>query len=104
MGDRGNIVLRSNGEEVWLYSHWNGSFLPEILEAAMKRGKGRWDDPSYLARIIFSEMIRDDINGETGFGIWPSELDGGTTLFVDIDRKIVSDDDGNEWSFEEYTS
>ena len=70
MGDRGNIFI-ADGEEhgVYLYAHWHGSVLPGILRNALRRGRDRWSDTQYLARIIFCEMIRDDVDGTTGFGI-----------------------------------
>ena len=72
MGDRGNIVVmqsKNPSDAVWLYTHWGGSDLNTILANALLRGKDRLDDPSYLTRIIFCELIGDDIAGTTGFGI-----------------------------------
>ena len=74
MGDRANVKLVQRtwaGEErpIYLYTHWRGSELAETLRAALRRGDGRWDDDSYLARIIWGEMTRDDPLGTTGFGI-----------------------------------
>lgn len=65
MGDRGNIEI--NG--VWLYTHWGGSELKATLKAALKNGVGRWNDTTYLTRIIFSEMVKGDESGTTGYGI-----------------------------------
>jgi len=71
MGDRGQVLIVDYDKEdegVYLYTHWGATDLVEVVRDAMKR-KLRWDDPCYLARIIFSEMIRDEIDGETGYGI-----------------------------------
>lgn len=71
MGDRGNIAIREgrgNGD-VWLYTHWGGRDLKKTAKAALRRGMMRWNDPAYLARIVFCEMIGDDADPETGFGI-----------------------------------
>jgi len=65
MGDRGNIKVG----KVYLYTHWGGSEIPEILKKALVRGMGRWNDEPYLTRIIFCEMIKDDVMGDTGYGI-----------------------------------
>ena len=72
MGDRGNIKVG----KVYLYTHWYGSHLVEILKKALVRGRGRWNDESYLTRIIFSEMLiqcssedYDALSDTTGFGI-----------------------------------
>jgi hypothetical protein len=80
MGDRAQVFIED--EKVYLYTHWNATELPEIVANALARGKERWDDPEYLTRIIFSEMIKDDINGLTGYGI-------GTTKHNDIWRLIT---------------
>lgn len=91
MGDRGNIVV-SDGQNppVFLYSHWTGSDLPKILQQALKRGKGRWGDAPYLTRIIFSEMIKDDVLAETGYGISTSITDNeNNILLVDDDKRVV---------------
>lgn len=82
MGDRGNVVVRENGQEVWLYSHWDGSRLPEIVASALKRGNDRWDDAPYLARIIFSEMTKGSEMETRGYGIWVSEVDNENPIVV----------------------
>lgn len=70
MGDRGNIAVQeSEGKRVYLYGHWSGQDMPEILRESLARGEGRWDDPQYLARIIFCGLIGDDTKGTTGYGI-----------------------------------
>ncbi len=79
MGDRGNIeivqgVKRMNEDEVraldsvFLYTHWRGSQVAQILASALNKSEGRGSDPSYLTRIIFNELQGDD-RTSTGFGI-----------------------------------
>ena len=98
MGDRGNIILKYHGnDKVYLHTHWSGSDLPGIIKAALKRGKDRWGDDPYLARILFSEMIQHEVMDNTGFGIAPYIGDGGTDILVDLQEKTV---DGVP--FEEY--
>ena len=84
MGDRGNIIV----DGVYLYSHWTGSKLPETLKSALNR-KLRWDDSSYLTRMIFCEMVKDDIDGEIGFGISKTKGDGGVDITVDTQAQII---------------
>lgn len=119
MGDRRNVVVEfTNGTSVALYTHWAGSDLPQTLAKALDRGRSRWDDPTYLTRMIFSEMIAaeagDDVIGvlmsETGFGIEPiptgsdsyCEADPGYDLVVSLADKTVYDGDGTVYSFEGY--
>ncbi len=63
------------GEKVCIYSHWGGgnkgeSALEDSLKRALAR-RERWDDDSYLARIIFCEVVKKDIDGATGYGLAP---------------------------------
>ena len=43
--------------------------------ASCKRAEeaGRLDDAEYLTRIIFCDMVKDNIDGTTGFGIGKEE-------------------------------
>jgi hypothetical protein len=71
MGDRNNVkITYSTGDNVYLYSHWGGSELRDIVQRVIERTT-RLEDESYLARAIFSAMVAEDINGETGYGIAP---------------------------------
>lgn len=82
MGDRRNVVVEfENDLSVVFYTHWDGTELPETLANALKRGTSRWSDPSYLARIIFSEMVKDSVLETTGFGIEP--IVSGTTEYTE---------------------
>ncbi len=71
MGDRGNIaIIQRDNEQVWLYSHWGGTELPERLKDGLTIGQGRWNDDSYLAKIIIGAAVpADNWKQETGYGI-----------------------------------
>lgn len=99
MGDRANVVIKDSDSQVCLYTHWSGSDLPEILKAALIRGKSRWNDRAYLARIIFCEMVRGSEMELTGYGISQNIGDGGdNVIYVDIDAQTVTHR-GRELSF-----
>lgn len=71
MGDRANIVIVPGWEPrlpVYLYTHWGGEGLPEKVSLALSPQQ-RWDDASYLARIVFDVLKGGDAEGFTGFGI-----------------------------------
>jgi len=69
MGDRAQIGIKQhNGSKIYLYSHWNGEEVYKALARALGREQ-RWDDPEYLARIIFCEMVKGQESEETGYGI-----------------------------------
>ena len=89
MGDRGNIIVKVRGEaDLYLYTHWRGYDLANILKSALKH-KDRWSDASYLARIIFCEMVKGKEAEETGFGISTFPPDTGAQLIVDVDAMTV---------------
>lgn len=116
MGDRGNIVVQEKTDcRVYLYGHWSGHEMPEILRRALVRGQGRWDDPQYLARIIFCEMVGDDRDGTTGFGISARVHDDEHPLIVvDCEKQEVrleSEPNGDHapkksktWTISEYAA
>lgn len=86
MGDRRNVIVKQDDRGVALYTHWHGTQLPEIVRAAMIRGRNRWTDSAYLARIIFSEMIKDAVMDEIGYGI-----SSATNRCEPSDRDMVVD-------------
>lgn len=93
MGDRANVLVKTADEQVCLYTHWGGYELPETLRSALNRGKDRWGDFQYLARIIFCEMVGErNWNETTGFGISQCEHDGGYggPIVVDVDAQTVT--------------
>lgn len=83
MGDRGNVVLNyGDDKKIYLYTHWNRYNLGSTLQAALERGRNRWGDDDYLARIIFSEMIQHEVLDETGYGLGVEIGDGDETAEV----------------------
>ena len=87
MGCRGQVLIESEG--VYLYTHWGAdTLLDDVLRAVNSpKGQSRRTDGEYLARIIFCEMVKDDIDGETGYGI-------GTQEHGDIQLLVTVTDDG----------
>jgi hypothetical protein len=71
MGNRSNIAIidgdPEKGGRIYLYGHWMGSVSIQHVRHGLR--SGRRYDSAYLARIIFSSMVRGDIDGELGFGI-----------------------------------
>ena len=66
MGDRGQVLIDDTG--VYLYTHWGASDLEAAVREAIGK-KQRWDQPEYLARIIFDCMVERSGGEETGFGV-----------------------------------
>ncbi len=73
-------------EGIYMYTHWSGGFLPALVRAALARGQGRWGDSQYLARIIFCELIAENVMEETGFGLSTRIGDNGHSV-VRVDDK-----------------
>jgi|SRR5688500_2167492 len=99
MGDRANIVVKDGASKVYLYTHWSGFDLGDTLKEALERGEDRWNDGQYLTRIIFEEMIKEDLGSNTGYGISSVIGDGGEDYVVDVDNQTV-----NGKSFEEFVA
>jgi hypothetical protein len=96
MGDRAHVVVVSDDSKVFLYSHWQGSRLPAIVQRALGR-KLRWNDEAYLARILFCEMLKaegapadESLRAETGFGIASRACeDESRDVVVDVANQTV---------------
>jgi hypothetical protein len=121
MGDRVNVkVVFNNNQAIYLYSHWGGYAMANIVREALAR-KQRWDDPPYLCRIIFCEMLRrgekgvlspekqiEELGDETGFGIDVRECDPqNPTIVVDTAKQTVTipcirTEDEETFSFDDY--
>jgi len=80
MGDRAQVLVEDNG--VYLYTHWGSDTLLQDLKKWIFLARPRWDDPEYFARVIFSNMIADNLEGTTGFGI-------GTSKHGDIELLVT---------------
>lgn len=90
MGDRGNIVFKMEPADVWLYTHWCGTELAATLHTALSK-RWRWRDDSYLARIVFCEMIKGQEDAETSYGIATSPPDNEHNILrVDCEKQEVS--------------
>lgn len=81
MGDRGNIIVRGGGSQVYLYTHRRGIEIVEMARQALAR-RQRWDDVQYLTRIVFCTMVEGSFSDETGFGITSNLHDNGHPLLV----------------------
>lgn len=84
-----------------MYTHWGGSYIPLQLQEALKK-RWRWDDPAYLARIIYDTLVDDEFKQETGYGISPYICDNEHPIvYVDMSKQMVTIN-GNIWTFQEY--
>jgi hypothetical protein len=107
MGDRGQVrIIEEATPDLYFYTHWQATQLPAIVSSALQRGINRWDDSPYLSRIIFSEMIQDEVMSEIGYGIttFPSP-DVWRTVTVDQSSQTVEVSDNDYlWTFQEFVA
>ena len=91
MGNRNNIkITYRTGDSIYLYGHWIGSELQDIVANAVMTSD-RVTDESYFARVLFSRMIMNEIESETGYGIAPYAPDqDAENKMVHIDYRGVS--------------
>ena len=105
MGDRGNICVHYGDKgtrRVYLYTHWQGSSLPQLVAnvLALPYARRRWKDESYLARILFCALVGHSADPETEFGIAPYESDPeNPTVHVWPERGVAWVGKGLKWSF-----
>jgi hypothetical protein len=116
MGDRGNIVIKQRKPKdsfLYFYTHWSGSDIAFTVQNALKRGKERWDDEQYFARIVFCELVKDDVLGTDGYGISTYMGDNEQDFIVlDVEKQTVSRvKEGDpaakpkeSWSFEDFVN
>jgi len=117
VGERGNIVFifapeagygagDAKPRRVYLYTHWRGHLVAEILRDAMNhkefwpegfgnltgtvRESCRWTDASYFARVVFHKLTRGDEDGVLSFGIDVDRtLPDYDELHVDVEKKQI---------------
>ena len=88
---RRNVALvYEDDNTIYLYTHRRAEEVNQIIKDALKCGDGWWHDESYVARIIFSEMVRDDFWGKTGDSLAPYETYAEfPTVKVDLHKQTV---------------
>jgi hypothetical protein len=75
VGDRANFgFVQPNGNTIVLYGHWAGAQMLGRLADAVIAARPRWNDPAYATRISISQIIGNDWNMETGFGLHVNEI------------------------------
>lgn len=108
MGDRRQMVLYENEEKdpfLYVYTHWGGDALEGDVARALLRGSSRWDDEPYLARVLVCQLVANDVDGVTGFGLSGQYLDSDHEEDVHVylrSAKVRIGD--NEWPYAEFIS
>jgi len=87
MGCRGQVCVKmwDNDPDVYLCTHYTAHNLPDLVRQVILDGR-RIEDNSYLARIIFCQMVQSHLFDDRGFGI-------DTCLYTDIQVLVTVDPD-----------
>ena len=89
MGDRAVAGFKANAKTptMFLYQHWSGEEQNRWFAEALETARPRWSDDSYATRIMVSQLVGDQWNSETGFGLYV----GGTSHGADYNYILVAD-------------
>ena len=93
MGNRANFVFVDGaGDSIVLYGHWAGHNMLSNLAEAVFKARPRWNDSSYATRITISQMIGDQWNSETGWGLSVNEISDNEhkIAIIDFDQQTFS--------------
>jgi|SRR5215471_301115 len=87
MGDRANVAIeqwRPDGARIYIYTHWDGYDLPDMLADALntKSARARWKDDSYLTRILIDQITKSGRDEETGYGVSTYITDNSYNVLV----------------------
>jgi len=99
-------IKQADGLRLNLYSHWGETDRFSDLARALQAARPRWDDESYAARIIVSQLIGPQWESETGFGLWAASEDGyyggdSPDITIDLLNKTINDETGDH-SFDDF--
>ncbi len=101
MGDRANFVfVDSKGDSIVLYGHWAGHNMLAKLADAVIKARPRWNDNSYATRIAISQLIGDQWNMETGWGLSVNTIMDNEHKIpvVDFEQQTFSLHEEDDWS------
>jgi hypothetical protein len=88
MGDRAVAGFKANSKTptMFLYMHWSGEGQTQWFADALSAARPRWSDDSYASRIMVSQLVGNEWNSETGFGLYV----GGTSHGADYNYILVA--------------
>lgn len=96
MGDRRQVIIKERDEaDIYIYVHWHGYNLPDIVKEAVTNAKPRWSDTSYCRRIIMHTIFDavTDPESDCGCGVSTHELDTeypGQDVVIDLDKRHIT--------------
>jgi hypothetical protein len=104
MGDRANFGFRqSNGDVIVLYGHWAGHEMLAQLASAVDAARPRWTDEGYATRIAISQLVGQDWESTTGWGIYINTIPDNEHKIPVIDWRSGTFSLHEEASYDEST-
>lgn len=107
MGARTVFELQDNNGSVFLYSHWGGD--DKIFDAAnaLAKSQPRWEDTTYGMRMFISQIIGNDWQSETGYGISAKNVfeEQYAPMIIDFETQVITFDESEQMlSFREFVN
>jgi len=110
MSTRAQVACIENNVPLYLYQHCDGYDVPMEVQNALKAAPDRWNDSTYLNRVIFSYMIMNGtyvsydgkavnpLETTTGYGISLTPCENAYHLIVlDHDHMRIGFMEGMEY-------
>ncbi len=101
MGDRANFVFVDNkGDSIVLYGHWAGHNMLANLADAVAKARPRWNDTTYATRIAISQLVGDQWNMETGWGLSVNSISDNEHRIpvIDFGQQTFSLHEEDDWA------
>jgi hypothetical protein len=92
MGARINYNIKQpDGLYTVLYSHWGADKCVAHIAKALKAASGRWTDTNYCTRIIISQIVGDEWEDTTGYGVQAATEPNydDAWLIIDLEKQTV---------------
>lgn len=105
MGDRANIIIKDTG--IAMYLHWGAKTVEKQIKTVLQK-RERWDEPAYLARMIFNETTKDLKSDILGSGLYvvnsDNEVwDGHIIIIINCKEETVAVRDNEQGTLRLYT-
>jgi hypothetical protein len=94
-------IHQAETEIISLYSHWGQDEAKSDLAHALDKARGRWDDESYGTRIIVSQLIGNNWDSETGYGLFVGQMTYEEYFDIYLHERRV-EHEGDSYSFETF--
>lgn len=88
MGDRGLIYIDDTKD--YIYTHWLGTKMPELLQNVLKQNSDLWHKPESLAMLIYDEFYKANGNSETSISMGKLYVETRKYIHVSCKEELIS--------------